>query len=806
MAPVPSAETEEWREERLLHLLQVTRDCVDVQVVRWALRLRPEEDVFAFLVARKRICGCSTKTGLVKPLPEATPLPSSPREEHPELEILDKLISTLLDVFVENGNVHVSYWRLEARVDWEEREDWACLREHFTLPRLLACFSLFDHNFVKQSCALSFRNYAVWGAERFVKMKLQGWQQDVEVQPLAGVDLEEASSRTGSKETSGGDENASPHDPVGPPGGEFLSLVSVARQLRWANAFAPHVGDFLEWAWRTPGLEIGVRLTKADFASKDCQLENRERSEKAALRALAARLDQQPSGSEHIASLRQGLAWRDYGLGPLEKFAKKYTAWFEMHGEMVTLLEGRRMANDNSQQQTPAQVPLDKADVAGPLAAAAPATQGNQTRLPEDADREDDHDEHEDHECSGGSDSEDGEDRLEVEVQPASTFRRRPPVPFRLQGEEVLAYHEMCVKQALSAPSPSEGKSSSSSACPPCSGDLLAKLGEEAERFAREVCLTPSDWAQREAVWRSIEAALKTGTTPLTAQWPSLRVAALGTSASGLGRRDSDLDLLLDLDGAGNRELSREVIAKVLIEAEAALRAAGAESLEVVSGARIPLVRGSLQGVKFDLSVGTLCGLWNTRLLRSLATARPDIVIPLCVVIGAWSKLRGVNDSPNGLLSTYSLLLMVTFFLQTQGLMPSGDLSEFASGDVLSGMPPALSDCSSLQHEELGRLLVGFFFFMCSFRWDAFVVSVRCAAALPRTSKSKIWRVQPLCVEDPFETHLNTCRRVNPRGQRLILATAESALRSLLAGAGLKALLGPSNASGAAKRSEKKAA
>lgn len=30
-----------------------------------------------------------------------------------------------------------------------------------------ACFSLFDHNFGGQQCALSKRNYAVWGAERF---------------------------------------------------------------------------------------------------------------------------------------------------------------------------------------------------------------------------------------------------------------------------------------------------------------------------------------------------------------------------------------------------------------------------------------------------------------------------------------------------------------------------------------------------------------------------------------------------------------------------------------------------------------
>ena len=46
-------------------------------------------------------------------------------------------------------------------------------------------------------------------------------------------------------------------------------------------------------------------------------------------------------------------------------------------------------------------------------------------------------------------------------------------------------------------------------------------------------------------------------------------------------------------------------------------------------------------------------------------------------------------------------------------------------------------------------------------RWDCWIASVRCATALPRSSKGRAWRVAPLCVEDPFETHLNTCRRIH---------------------------------------------
>lgn len=50
-----------------------------------------------------------------------------------------------------------------------------------------------------------------------------------------------------------------------------------------------------------------------------------------------------------------------------------------------------------------------------------------------------------------------------------------------------------------------------------------------------------------------------------------------------------------------------------------------------------------------------------------------------------------------------------------------------------------------------------------SCRWDSWVASVRLGAVLPRSAKSRAWRVAPLCVEDPFETHLNTCRRLMTR-------------------------------------------
>merc|ERR1712061_449648 len=151
------------------------------------------------------------------------------------------------------------------------------------------------------------------------------------------------------------------------------------------------------------------------------------------------------------------------------------------------------------------------------------------------------------------------------------------------------------------------------------------------------------------------------------------------------------------------------------------------------------------------------------------------------------------------MLSTYSVLLLVVFFLQGLGILPKVDPSTIAS----SGSKPAVDDAASLDctvpvvlkpdaslpHTKLGELTIGFMTFLCTFGWDAQVASVRRASALPRIGKPRAWHVQPLCVEDPFETHLNTCRRVNPRGQRLVLNATTTALHSLLAGGSVTELM-----------------
>ncbi|KAF4657904.1 hypothetical protein FOL47_008242 [Perkinsus chesapeaki] len=100
---------------------------------------------------------------------------------------------------------------------------------------------------------------------------------------------------------------------------------------------------------------------------------------------------------------------------------------------------------------------------------------------------------------------------------------------------------------------------------------------------------------------------------------------------------------------------------------------------EVVT-ARVPILLlvkeaigedGEKEKVEFNLSFDHQIPLYNSKLLRCYAMLRPEIVRTLVVLVKHWAKTRDVNDALNGTLSSYSYVLLVVFFLQQKGILPS---------------------------------------------------------------------------------------------------------------------------------------
>eukprot|EP00971_Amphidinium_carterae_P240111 4767017-Amphidinium_carterae.2 len=203
-------------------------------------------------------------------------------------------------------------------------------------------------------------------------------------------------------------------------------------------------------------------------------------------------------------------------------------------------------------------------------------------------------------------------------------LQRRPEL-FRVV--EGYGYHELCAKQAAAAPKV-EPLVDTPLAQLNLSVEHMERIGAEALAYARATCLTREGWQLRSEVRQVVQDTLQKNPSIMN-DYPNLRVDLFGTCGSGLASSKSDVDLLLDLDGRGNIDLQRDKVVEFLRDVLQVLSAAGS-NLELICDARVPIIRGQVAGLQFDLSVGSPCGLWNTSFLRSCVQSRPELVLPLC--------------------------------------------------------------------------------------------------------------------------------------------------------------------------------
>ncbi|CAK0893134.1 unnamed protein product [Prorocentrum cordatum] len=236
--------------------------------------------------------------------------------------------------------------------------------------------------------------------------------------------------------------------------------------------------------------------------------------------------------------------------------------------------------------------------------------------------------------------------------------------------------------------------------------------------------------------------------------------------------------------------------------------------------ARRPLVTLADKGGELDeidVSINNRLPLYNSRLLKAYSSL-DDRVRPLVLLVKDWAKRMRVCGANEGNLSSYTWTIMVVYFLQLAGVLPSlqaladspntvqdvdywGHPCEFNTGFVRAedykqererAAARQEAGGSGGEHFTLGHLLFGFFHFFChEYRWgdesrQSEVVSIRCADR----RRADPWfllcgKVHPepnLHVEDPIEQRdLN----IVLRRERLAQLRAElDRAAALLAGGG----------------------
>ncbi|CAE8614266.1 unnamed protein product [Polarella glacialis] len=260
------------------------------------------------------------------------------------------------------------------------------------------------------------------------------------------------------------------------------------------------------------------------------------------------------------------------------------------------------------------------------------------------------------------------------------------------------------------------------------------------------------------------------------------RVHPFGSSVNGFGDQSSDVDLVLEaskpnlVKGLRLGSCNKWELAPKALDAlsRGPLQAQGFQVVHRILEAKVPILKLERDGVECDLSCNNLLPFWNTRLLKLYVDINQSVV-GLVQEVKAWARGKGVHGAPAGHLSSYSFTLLVIFYMQIRGALPSlqrwaehrpqwyteGAKKWNVAMDVELPPPEACKQFAAVQVS-----LQDFANFMTKeFHWGTEVVSVRIGRCLLLNAYpdlgQKLRRRLPdeydkiLHIEDPFDTDRN---------------------------------------------------
>lgn len=270
----------------------------------------------------------------------------------------------------------------------------------------------------------------------------------------------------------------------------------------------------------------------------------------------------------------------------------------------------------------------------------------------------------------------------------------------------------------------------------------------------------------------------------LNNRFRGLEVQPFGSTLTGLGFNDSDIDIYL---GNVKRHVDDEV--PKLINIKKTLQQSGKfGNCFVIPGAKIPLIKclHLSTGIKIDINIKNKLGVLNSRLIQYYLSIDAKVK-QVMLILKYWAKCHKVTGQ-NHLLTNYTLVLMFIFFMQQEPYkFPSvAQLQQNecpnTSQTVWSGefvpnynfQSDKLSSCSPLE------LLHQFFEFYLNFPFHNEVICPFLGRSVPRPQflnvdslpdsftrykqlsiKEIIKLDSALCLQDPFEHSRNVASAVS---------------------------------------------
>lgn len=150
--------------------------------------------------------------------------------------------------------------------------------------------------------------------------------------------------------------------------------------------------------------------------------------------------------------------------------------------------------------------------------------------------------------------------------------------------------------------------------------------------------------------------------------YPNAKCFPFGSSVIGMGTPDGDLDIFVDTTGQSYfQKQSKTKIKDAIRKTEMALRKSNYfNDFEPVFHARTPILRTYCNSEKIDCDLSYSNGLssCNTALIQYFIELQP-VCKQLAVIIKYWAKLNNLGTN------SYLVVLLVIFYLQVEGVLPS---------------------------------------------------------------------------------------------------------------------------------------
>ncbi|ALC46656.1 CG1091 [Drosophila busckii] len=289
-----------------------------------------------------------------------------------------------------------------------------------------------------------------------------------------------------------------------------------------------------------------------------------------------------------------------------------------------------------------------------------------------------------------------------------------------------------------------------------------------------------------------IEQALCNLLSPFSSQ--TVRVYKFGSRITGIGNCSSDLDVFIDIGNSFHtfeHRASKETLTK--LRALRALFCASREwrIINVIEQARVPIIKTLhlSSGIECDICFNSL-GFCNTNLLKYIFETQP-IAQFMCIYLKTWLERCRLAEQ----LTTYSIALMVIYFLQTKNLLPS--VLELQEEPLMTQKVFVGPWISNFAHKSLADLKLDtievtiscikefvkeFFKFYATFKYESFLVcpyfgkekisiSTMEAALPPRYREyasqhpeSALQLRKPMVVQDPIQLNHNVTKAVSKYG------------------------------------------